>query len=64
MSNSAVIDETANTAAYPRVQTEISEGQNAQARQQSQAEELLANWREQVKTENLAQHTTWRHVIS
>jgi len=63
MSNSAVVDETANTAAYPRVQTEISEGQNAQARQKSQAEELLANWREQVKTENLAQHTTWRRLL-
>lgn len=27
------------------------------------AEQLLASWREKVKTENLAQHTTWRRLL-
>ena len=35
----------------------------AQDTKNSTADQLLVKWREQVKTENLAQHTTWRRLL-
>ena len=40
-----------------RVQKEAQDTKN------STADQLLVKWREQVKTENLAQHTTWRRLL-
>ena len=36
---------------------------DAQGAKNSEAERLLADWREQAKTKNLAQHTTWRRLL-
>ena len=65
------IDEAASTAPYNdsdktdinSVKTDIQGSENVQSIQSSKSEALLANWREQVKTKNLAQHTTWRRLL-
>lgn len=65
------IDEAASTAPYNNgvktdinsVKTDIQGSENVQSTQNSKSEALLANWREQVKTKNLAQHTTWRRLL-
>ncbi|MGP9688283.1 Lnb N-terminal periplasmic domain-containing protein [Psychrobacter sp. AOP22-C1-C5] len=48
---------TARAASDNRVQTQIQDIENITA------DQLLVKWREQVKTENLAQHTTWRRLL-
>ncbi|MGP4120168.1 Lnb N-terminal periplasmic domain-containing protein [Psychrobacter aquimaris] len=37
--------------------------EDTQVLKKSNAEQLLAKWREQVATQNLAQHTTWRRLL-
>ncbi|MEN6669295.1 DUF4105 domain-containing protein [Psychrobacter sp. B38] len=49
--------ETANTALDSGVQDD------APTNKSGTADQLLAQWREQAKTENLAQHTTWRRLL-
>ncbi len=55
-SESQIID-TANTALDSNVQKATPASKN------STADQLLAKWRQQVKTDNLAQHTTWRRLL-
>ncbi len=52
-----------NTAPHDSTQQDIQSVQNVSAGQNSKAEQLLANWREQAKTKNLAQHTTWQRLL-
>ncbi|WP_426241211.1 DUF4105 domain-containing protein [Psychrobacter sp. TWP2-1-2] len=37
--------------------------EDTQGLEKSNVEQLLAKWREQVATQNLAQHTTWRRLL-
>ncbi|WP_201529498.1 DUF4105 domain-containing protein [Psychrobacter frigidicola] len=41
----------------------INDTQNAQSTQSANAEQLLTTWRQKVKADNLAQHTTWRRLL-
>ncbi|WP_201596172.1 Lnb N-terminal periplasmic domain-containing protein [Psychrobacter vallis] len=52
-----------NTAPHHSTQQDAQSVQNVSAGHNSKAEQLLANWREQAKTKNLAQHTTWRRLL-
>lgn len=49
----AIANNTPNNAAQ----------EDTQGLEKSNAEQLLAKWREQVATQNLAQHTTWRRLL-
>jgi len=57
--NTAPHDKTSQNSA----QQDTQSVPNISAAQNSKAEQLLANWREQAKTKNLAQHTTWRRLL-
>ena len=48
-------DKTSENNAKSEIATEIAVKTNAQ--------QLLASWREQAKSKNLAQHTTWRRLL-
>lgn len=41
----------------------IGNANNAKNAKENNAEQLLATWRQQVKTDKLAQHTTWRRLL-
>ncbi|ERL56828.1 Lnb N-terminal periplasmic domain-containing protein [Psychrobacter aquaticus] len=52
-----------HTAPHNSTQQDAQSVQNVSAGHSSKAEQLLADWRKQVKAENLAQHTTWRRLL-
>ena len=59
-------DSSATLASDNRINAEGDDrdAQNSQSVQAtSNVEQLLATWRAQAKTENLAQHTTWRRLL-
>lgn len=55
LGNTALVGNTVNVASKVSNET-----QNIQS---TAAEQLLAEWRKQVQTDNLAQHTTWRRLL-
>ncbi|MDN3452626.1 MULTISPECIES: DUF4105 domain-containing protein [unclassified Psychrobacter] len=64
----ATIDSNAaHTVVYNMPHDDVAEETNStqsmQGVQDSSAQPLLATWRTQAKTENLAQHTTWRRLL-
>lgn len=60
---SVVMTEESASAPHNSTQQDAQSVQNVSAGHSSKAEQLLANWREQVKAENLAQHTTWQRLL-